>query len=461
MALNDLTVPAGDANEFQRLLDTLYTRYQDDIENLTDAATDEIETAIRRGDLDLKEIVREYTDSASQLSRDYYHTVRQAWQEYTGEQFPGFDDGGLVDADRVLWQTQHGFANTDYAGVKYSDVKAGSNKADLTMDDLWPAMTDIDDAQQFIADMIRNALRSQTQQCMRRDPTQPRWARVPQGRTCAFCLMLASRGFAYLSAETAGKGGARFHSDCDCRIIPSWGRQTLAGYDVQQLEKTYSKAKEYAKKHGISPLQALRQQRGITTDGRIPAELQLPPGRPPADPDGGGVFRRFLGDRSVYEALTGTNPNYEDGIEWQTNCQRCVVAYEMRRRGYNVTANPRELDAHGAIKTEPLTYQWYKAFMASRVRCPIGSGLDDVLRKMDEWGLSSRAIVQITWSATGTSHVFIAENLKNGVQFFDPQTGDWDVKRYFNAAADGKSSIMRIDDAHAVKSIVFRLCREV
>lgn len=111
----------------------------------------------------LKEIMREYTDAASQLARDYYHTVRQAWAEYTGQEFPGFNDGGLIDTDRILWQTQHGMANTDYPGLKYRDVKTGSNKARLTMDDLWPDMTDIDDAQQFIGDMIRTALRSQTQ----------------------------------------------------------------------------------------------------------------------------------------------------------------------------------------------------------------------------------------------------------------------------------------------------------
>lgn len=126
----------------------------------------------------LKEIMREYTDAASQLARDYYHTVRQAWAEYTGQEFPGFNDGSLIDTDRILWQIQHGMANTDYPGLKYRDVKTGSNKAGLTMDDLWPDMTDIDDAQQFIGDMIRTALRSQTQQCVRRDPTQPRWARA-------------------------------------------------------------------------------------------------------------------------------------------------------------------------------------------------------------------------------------------------------------------------------------------
>ncbi|RYQ70705.1 hypothetical protein [Bifidobacterium pseudolongum] len=273
MAWNNLTVPTANAEEFQQILDTAYKNYQDSIENLIDVATDEIETAINRNDMALKEIVREYTDDASQLARDYYHTVRQAWQEYTGQEFPGFDDGGLIDTDRILWQTQHGVANTDYPGLKYRDVKTGSNKAGLTMDDLWPDMTNIDDAQQFIGDMIRNALRSQTQQCMRRDPTQPRWARVPQGKTCAFCVMLASRGFAYLSDETAGKDGTRFHDDCDCRIIPSWGRQSLKGYNQNEYLHMYEEAHKLGDDESTTLKRMRREFPDKVSDGVKPLKV--------------------------------------------------------------------------------------------------------------------------------------------------------------------------------------------
>ena len=40
----------------------------------------------------------------------------------------------------------------------------------------------------------------------------------------------------------------------------------------------------------------------------------------------------------------GGNPNYGKGREWSTNCQRCVWATEMRRRGYDVEALPRTSD---------------------------------------------------------------------------------------------------------------------
>jgi len=45
-----------------------------------------------------------------------------------------------------------------------------------------------------------------------------RFARVPQGKTCGFCLMLCSRGAVYWSEESAGQFDA-FHSGCDCAVI--------------------------------------------------------------------------------------------------------------------------------------------------------------------------------------------------------------------------------------------------
>jgi SPP1 gp7 family putative phage head morphogenesis protein len=52
-----------------------------------------------------------------------------------------------------------------------------------------------------------------------------------------------------------------------------------------------------------------------------------------------------IGTRAIDEtdALKGTNPNYALGWKYQNNCQRCVPAYELRRRGYDVTAKPKPL----------------------------------------------------------------------------------------------------------------------
>ena len=83
----------------------------------------------------------------------------------------------------------------------------------------------------------------------RRDPKKPRYARVPSGaKTCAFCMMLASRGFVYASKEKAGGDGNRFHGDCDCQIVPSWDSDNprIAGYDPDALYDKYLNARKAA-----------------------------------------------------------------------------------------------------------------------------------------------------------------------------------------------------------------------
>lgn len=63
------------------------------------------------------------------------------------------------------------------------------------------------------------------------------YARVPVGETCSWCLMLASRGFAYHSETDAGKM-AKFHGDCDCEIVPDNG-VIPDGYDADVLYEQY------------------------------------------------------------------------------------------------------------------------------------------------------------------------------------------------------------------------------
>lgn len=78
----------------------------------------------------------------------------------------------------------------------------------------------------------------------KRDQAKPRFARVPVGKTCAWCLMLASRGAAYRSAESAGAAG-QYHNDCDCQPVPSWdrGKDLPPSYDEGELYGLYLRAR--------------------------------------------------------------------------------------------------------------------------------------------------------------------------------------------------------------------------
>lgn len=76
----------------------------------------------------------------------------------------------------------------------------------------------------------------------KRDPKKPRYALVPQGKTCAFCTMLACRGFVYESEKTAHK----MHDHCDCVACPEWDANPnkIRGYNPDALSDEWDKAKK-------------------------------------------------------------------------------------------------------------------------------------------------------------------------------------------------------------------------
>ena len=260
--------------ELQPLLDRAYRDYQTDLDNLRESAADVIENMVDRDPLNVKDAIRDFSRDASQLANEYYDTVRGLWSEYAGVRLDDFDHTRSSTPTGALWQVQGGFNNTDYNGLTYTQVKNGQSRAGLTIDDLWPDLGNPDDAMQFVADMVNAAARLTTQRNMRIDPSKPRWARVPRGaRTCAFCTMLASRGFTYLSEDSAGLE-MQYHRDCDCQIVPSWaarhspdttpngsppcGRKQQGGGDYREKLKRMRRDNPMAFTDGVYPTRPCR-----------------------------------------------------------------------------------------------------------------------------------------------------------------------------------------------------------
>jgi hypothetical protein len=65
-----------------------------------------------------------------------------------------------------------------------------------------------------------------------------KFARVPVGPTCPFCIMLASRGFVYATAKTAGELG-QYHDRCNCRIIAGYEGLQVEGYNYEDMYKRF------------------------------------------------------------------------------------------------------------------------------------------------------------------------------------------------------------------------------
>lgn len=98
--------------------------------------------------------------------------------------------------------------------------------------------------------IVKSAGRDTITDAAEKDPARPRFARVPSGsETCAFCRMLASRGFDYASEKAAG-ADHKFHDHCDCMIVPAWGKKTpkIKGYNPAADYRRYQTARQAAAK---------------------------------------------------------------------------------------------------------------------------------------------------------------------------------------------------------------------
>jgi hypothetical protein len=133
--------------------------------------------------------------------------------------------------------------------------------------------------------LVRQQARETVAESVRRDPADVSYARVPSGRTtCAFCLVLASRGAVYGSKESAGGvKGTEYHTKCNCEAEPVWSEGDMerlreqADYDPKALYKSYEKAREMASTNklkggnafekrdpdNLSILQAMREYQGF------------------------------------------------------------------------------------------------------------------------------------------------------------------------------------------------------
>lgn len=111
-----------------------------------------------------------------------------------------------------------------------------------------PADSTIGDVvNKFLQDQVQRSIRTTGTANLWRDYERGmaggRWARVPVGDTCAWCLMLASNGAWYLSEESAiGADPGHYHDGCNCIAVYHANAESIAGYS-KQLESY--KAKYY------------------------------------------------------------------------------------------------------------------------------------------------------------------------------------------------------------------------
>ena len=180
--------------------------------------------------------------------------------------------------------------------------------------------------------------------------------------------------------------------------------------------------------------------------------------------------KRFKGKHSREQDLKAVNPNFVSGRngEWENNCQRCVAAYEARRRGIDVTAKP--LPSMTNYDKLSRSCGWADSFVnANPIDCSASTGLkarENIIREMDKMPDGARCAVQVIWkkSVGGGGHVFIAEKQGGKISFIDPQPhgepGQLDCDDNFKIANGRLVHIMRLDNLK-FSNIVKECCKGI
>ena len=158
-------------------------------------------------------------------------------------------------------------------------------------------------------------------------------------------------------------------------------------------------------------------------------------------------FKRMNGSPNWLKGILPTNAT----DIYTPNCQRCVVAFEARMRGYDVIARP----SWGDDDSLRSSGAWIKAFNFSYNDFKICNGktADDVVESIKElmysFGEGARAIIIFKWNKSYgfDGHAIVAQYNKGIVNIGDPQTGERAAAYKLNKA-DLKSDVLllRVDN---------------
>lgn len=173
------------------------------------------------------------------------------------------------------------------------------------------------------------------------------------------------------------------------------------------------------------------------------------------------TLKEAIGERgapnSIAESVVSVNPHHNyDYREYSENCQRCVVAYELNRRGYDVTALPTYPGdtlgevAHYNPSTGISEGRWKGAFRNAITESVAAGSPNGVVRNIDSkmkgYGNGSRAVIQIFYRSGG-GHVFNVENQNGRIVYVESQTGRIKNKEsVFRHVKTGQVNIVRTDN---------------
>lgn len=166
---------------------------------------------------------------------------------------------------------------------------------------------------------------------------------------------------------------------------------------------------------------------------------------------------------SRLQDLKACNPNFNKKPGTTLNCTHCGIAFELRRRGFDV-------EAAESFTTRPFSDigKYFKGFIQEHVVTAQKSGetvsefrkraYDNVSNDLKSYGDGARGIIG-GYSKRVGNHVFSWEVSNGVVRFSDPQRGVADASTYLTRLFDAdRYEYARLDDlsinAETIKQVV-------
>lgn len=133
------------------------------------------------------------------------------------------------------------------------------------------------------------------------------------------------------------------------------------------------------------------------------------------------------GEPMTFEKADGAapNPNYRKGGGFTTNCQSCVVTYEMRRRGYNVQTLPKTPGSMLDVLSHNTSLAWVDkttgknpAYIIPGQRT-LANSLDWIKNNI---AANHRYTIEFDWKDGSSGHIVHIFKAGGELHIYDPQT---------------------------------------
>ena len=158
-------------------------------------------------------------------------------------------------------------------------------------------------------------------------------------------------------------------------------------------------------------------------DGKNRAEEMLP------------NLKRKTTETNQNEDMAACNPKYLKGGVYKNNCISCALAYDMRRRGYDVESSP--IDTTSATNGSlPVQLGFYKGEKLETYEVPNDPdvAVKQFTKNIVSYGDGSRGMLRIRWK-NGDGHAVVWEVNDGSVIVRDPQNNTIiDLSEYMRRA---------------------------